>query len=89
MENETMKVRLKGLNTAANLYYPTLKMEIKFNESGVAEVPIHIGKKLLSSEYSGYEEIGVTSGEISKPTRSSKGNVAPKKEEEFLEQLKV
>lgn len=93
MRIETMKIRLKGLDKAANLYYPTLKMEVKFNESGLAEVPVHIAKKLLGPDYFGYELVGdqvkaEENTEKSKPTRSSKTE-SSKSQEEFLDKLKV
>jgi hypothetical protein len=88
MEIETVRIRLKGLDKAADLYYPTLKMEVKFDESGLAEVPIHIAKKLLGPDYFGYELVGDKNIDKSKPTRSSKTE-SLKSQEEFLDKLKV
>jgi len=91
----TMKIRLKGLEKAVEFTFPNLRTKIKFDEKGVAEVPVWIGKKLLGPDFAGcgYEAVGLASPkEINRIRSAYMADAVTKevssKEKEFLEEIK-
>jgi len=85
----TMKVRMRGLGKAIEFKFPNLRDKVRFNEEGIAEVPVWLGKKLLGPDFAGcgYEEVTVAT-EVTRLKREHKSEKMESKEKEFLEEIK-
>ena len=89
-----VKIKLNGLGKAAELNYPTLKLKIRYDERGVAEVPLWAAKKLLGPDFAGsgyelFEEVKTEESKVEKPKeRKPKTQETKTAEQEFIAGIK-